>query len=253
MKLKALKTGLLIVAVLGTFVILGLSGSYQEDKPCTALNIDMKNDRQNFFLTRDDVKEIVRDEIGGPAVGIPLREIQVASIEGTLESNPYVQHAEVWKDLAGQLNIEIGLRRPTARVMNENGGGFYLDHNFEKVPLSNSFSANVLLIRGPFHEDIEPRDSIADPLLAGIKDFLDTVDDDRLFRAMISEVQIKPNGEMVLHPELGNIPVEFGDADRTEEKLDDLRKFYKEVLNKAGWNRYSGVSVKYRNQVVAIN
>lgn len=243
----------MIVAVLAAFVILGLTGSHQEDKPCAALNIEMQNDQQNFFLTRDDVKGIVRDEIGGPAVGIPLREIQVSEIENTLASNPYVQHAEVWKDLAGQLNIEIGLRRPTARVMNENGGGFYLDHNFTKVPLSNSFSANVLLIRGPFHEDMEPRDSIADPLLAGVKDFLSAVDENRLFRAMISEVQIKPNGEMVLYPELGNIPVEFGDAERTEEKLDDLKKFYREVLNKAGWDRYSGISVKYRNQVVAIN
>ncbi len=246
------KTALSVFSLAGSLVILGLTGSYQGTLSCTALNITMENDEHNYFLTRDDVISIVREVAGGPVVGLPCREISIAEMEKVLDANPYVKEAEVWKELDASLDVHVELRRPLARLIPNEGESFYLDHNMSKVPVSPAFTANVILIRGPFQENLEPRDTIFDPLISGLKEFLETVDRDPLFSAMISEVVVNPGGDLVLYPELGNIPVEFGDAGDSPQKFEDIRKFYMEILNRAGWDSYSKISVKYKDQVVAV-
>jgi cell division protein FtsQ len=43
----------------------------------------------------------------------------------------------------------------------------------------------------------------------------------------------------------------FGDAKDFEEKFEKLKTFYTEGLNKTdGWNKYSTINIKYKNQVV---
>jgi cell division protein FtsQ len=43
----------------------------------------------------------------------------------------------------------------------------------------------------------------------------------------------------------------FGEAKDFEEKFEKLKTFYTEGLNKTdGWNKYSTINIKYKNQVV---
>jgi len=42
----------------------------------------------------------------------------------------------------------------------------------------------------------------------------------------------------------------FGPMDEIEEKFKKLKLFYKEVLPKKGWNTYSSINLKYKNQIV---
>jgi cell division protein FtsQ len=43
----------------------------------------------------------------------------------------------------------------------------------------------------------------------------------------------------------------MGDLDNYETKLRNLKAFYRQVLADDNWDRYSKISVKYNNQVVA--
>jgi hypothetical protein len=69
--------------------------------------------------------------------------------------------------------------------------------------------------------------------------------------AMIDQVDITPQRSFELIPKIGNTIIVLGDATNVEEKFYKLNKFYKDVMTKAGWNKYSVVDVQYKNQIVA--
>ena len=69
--------------------------------------------------------------------------------------------------------------------------------------------------------------------------------------AMIYQIDITPQRLFEMIPKIGNQLIVFGDATDVDAKLQKLKLFYKEVVVKAGWNKYSVINVQYKNQVVA--
>jgi len=52
-------------------------------------------------------------------------------------------------------------------------------------------------------------------------------------------------------PQVGNERIEFGKPERVAQKFDKLMIFYKEILPRMGWNKYSRVNLEYEGQIVA--
>jgi cell division protein FtsQ len=51
---------------------------------------------------------------------------------------------------------------------------------------------------------------------------------------------------------VGNQRILIGNADSLQVKFTNLLTFYKEVLPRVGWDKYSMINVKYSGQVVGI-
>ena len=51
-------------------------------------------------------------------------------------------------------------------------------------------------------------------------------------------------------PRVGNHSVIIGDDSFLDDKFSKLFIFYREGLNKKGWNNYSSINLKYKDQVV---
>jgi cell division protein FtsQ len=49
---------------------------------------------------------------------------------------------------------------------------------------------------------------------------------------------------------VGNHQILLGSLDDFEKKLKHLRLFYEQVIPKMGWEKYSVINLKYRNQIV---
>lgn len=211
----------------------------------------VRNEENNHFLNRDDVVEIVEDIQGKPLEETPRGEVKIAEIEEGLRENPYVKKAEVFKELRGNVVAELELRKPLARVLYEDGSGFYLDQDYQKLDLSHKYSANVVLVRGVEWEPLMPRDSIASEEVIEMKEFLTYVEGDEFLRSQISEVVRDDNGELTLYSEVGDLVIEFGKPVRIEDKFDNMKLFFDKVLNQVGWDQYEEISLKYRGQVVA--
>jgi cell division protein FtsQ len=69
--------------------------------------------------------------------------------------------------------------------------------------------------------------------------------------AMIDQVDINAQRKFEMVPKIGNTIIVFGDGTDIAAKFYKLQLFYKEVVVKAGWNRYSEINVQYSGQVVA--
>ena len=74
---------------------------------------------------------------------------------------------------------------------------------------------------------------------------------DSVLASLIHQINVTPDKELELYPSIGNHKIVFGDAKDFEEKFEKLKTFYTEGLNKTdGWNKYSTINIKYKNQVV---
>jgi cell division protein FtsQ len=53
-----------------------------------------------------------------------------------------------------------------------------------------------------------------------------------------------------LTPTVGSQQIILGKIENYKENLEKLRLFYEKGLSKVGWNNYSVINLKYKNQVV---
>ncbi len=251
--MKKLKIQILLYSLLAIFawMIVGLGAARQDNAKVSSLRPVILNEENNHFLEMDDVTKLVRDIQERPLEECKQGEVKIHEIESSLEENPYVKRAEAYTDVGGNVVVELELRKPLARIMYEDGTGFYLDREYNKVDLSNSYSANTLLIRGLEREPLAPRDTVKSEQLNEMHDFLNFVDRSELLRSQISEIVVRPNGDMVIYPELGDVIIEFGKPEDIQKKFANMETFYRRVLTYSGWSKYKSISLKYEGQVVA--
>ena len=77
--------------------------------------------------------------------------------------------------------------------------------------------------------------------------FLDDEDD---YRALIDQIFVERDGNMMMVPKVGDHIIELGAVDNLETKFSNLLTFYRKGMPRAGWNTYSKISLKFKGQVV---
>ena len=161
-----------------------------------------------------------------------------------------VKTAQVYTDMNGSLNIHIQQRRPILRVINAFNEGFYLDENGLKMPLSANYTAHVPIANGYIFEHGKGRDTAQTEVLRQLFKIATYVDKDTFWNAQIEQIFVTSESEFTLIPNVGDQTINFGDATDTEDKFTRLKLFYKEAINRVGWETYSIITVKFKNQIV---
>jgi cell division protein FtsQ len=95
---------------------------------------------------------------------------------------------------------------------------------------------------------LSPADS---NLLREVKIISGAIQKDSFLMAMIEQVDITAQYNFEMIPKIGNQVIVFGNATDAEEKFSKLQLFYKQVMVKAGWGRYSEINVQFKNQLLA--
>ena len=73
---------------------------------------------------------------------------------------------------------------------------------------------------------------------------------DTFWKNQIVQLNVLADGSVEIVPRVGDHIAYLGQPVDIDQKLDRLRKFYRYGLNKAGWNKYSRISVEFGNQIV---
>ena len=74
--------------------------------------------------------------------------------------------------------------------------------------------------------------------------------DDDFWNSQIEQIYVHPNGEVDLIPRVGNHRIALGSLADFGSKLDKLKLFYEKAIPKVGWEKYSVINLKYKNQIV---
>lgn len=205
-----------------------------------------------YFIDKDEVDHILGVTNNG-LVGLKLENINIHALENKLKANPFIEFAKVYNDMDGVITVEISQRQPILRVMNRFDQDFYIDQHGLKIPLSDNFTAKVLVANGFVDELFTNRvDSLHTDIAQQLFRTADFIRKDSLWSAQIVQIYVNQDHELELIPRVGNHRILLGNSDSLKVKFDNLLAFYKQALPQVGQDTYKTINLKYTNQVVGI-
>jgi len=251
-----------IIGLSGLLASLAFATGKEKNVVAENLYVSVNNTEVNTFIDEEDVKEFFKDR-NDSILNTSLKNIDVNGLEKALNSHPAVENADIAVDVNGDVTIDVTQRTPLVRVMNMDGESYYIDNKSKLMPLSDKYTARVLIATGYIIEPFASRYQFLVNDIAKHEVFskVSVLDDiysisafiakDSVLASLIHQINVTPDKELELYPSIGNHKIIFGEAKDFQEKFDKLKLFYTEGLNKTdGWNKYSTINIKYKNQVV---
>jgi len=202
------------------------------------------------FIERNEVDRILMANAGA-MVGRDLNEINIHKLENALKANPFIEFAKVYADMTGIIHVQIIQREPVIRVVNMANLHFYIDANGYKIPLSDNYTAKVLVASGFIEEDFNGRVDTLKTKMA--KDLYRTalyIKGDTLLDNQIEQLFVDLKGDVEMVPRVGSHKIILGSTDSLQTKFRNLLVFYKKAIPKVGWDTYKTINLKYNNQIV---
>jgi cell division protein FtsQ len=202
------------------------------------------------FVDEKDILNTIKNVCNTHPVGKSMGSFNLRKIERELEKSKWIKNAELFFDNNDVLMVKVQEREPVARIFTNSGASFYIDTALMMLPISDKFSARLPVFTG-FSSDKIVLSSIDSNLLQQIKTISTAIQKNSFLMAMIEQVDITPQHNFEMVPKIGNQVIVFGNATDVEEKFSKLQLFYKQVMIKTGWSRYSEINVQFKNQLVA--
>ena len=240
---------LFLILLFGVTIVFTLAFSSKEvrDVKCTRIEI-MYDDQSSISLGKEEIIHIIRSSPDS-ILGADIRNINAEIIENRLKENKTIKNAEVFKNVTGAgnnyegiLGVRVKFREPVFRVMSDNDS-YYVDITGSQIPVSVNYSTNVPVATGKIDTGFAGKELL---------EFVNYINSDPFHKALIKQIHVQNEEEILLTPLVGNHLIELGGLDDYDEKMEHLKVFYQNVLVKNHWNTYKRISLKYHNQVIGI-
>ena len=122
----------------------------QDHKKVSELNILIHDEGNNYFLNKEEVHKLITADESDFIIGNGYDDINLKAIENRVRSNQYVSSTQAFKDLTGNLTIEISLCKPIARIIRMDKTDSYICESGKVITTSDKYTPRVLLISGDF-------------------------------------------------------------------------------------------------------
>jgi cell division protein FtsQ len=203
-----------------------------------------------FFIEQAEIDEILKSK-NGLLIGRRLSGIDIQYLENKLKANPFIEYAKVYIDMNGVIHADVKQRVPVLRILNLSGQDFYVDQNGYKIPLSDHFTARVLVANGIILEDFSGKvDTLKTKLSKDLFLTAKFIAQDSLWNDQIVQMFVNEKNDIELVPRVGNQKIILGNADNLKDKFRNLLLFYKKAIPQAGWDTYSSINLKFKGQIV---
>tara|TARA_B110000977_G_scaffold162635_1_gene208216 strand:- start:2513 stop:3241 length:729 start_codon:yes stop_codon:yes gene_type:complete len=229
-----------LLAMVSMLVLLVFTSKKTRSKIiCESIEVEVDTRGDLFFLTEEMIVDLVAENQDS-LVGSSFEDINIFLLEENVNMHPNIDKAELYLSLNGKLCINVKQRKPIARVFEENQS-YYLDDQIDPIPLSDRYTARVLHV----YWDEKTISRSVD--LSAILKYLS---EDKFLKAQITAIEFDENDEVIMYPRIGDHKIVLGSALNLTKKLEKLKVFYRQGLEKVGWDRYSHINLKFENQVV---
>ena len=235
--------GSLILISLISFRALRLS-----ERKVSGIEIEIMNNQDFYLIDQFEIQALL-DKEQSVVLGTNFDQVDIKLLERQVEENPFVAEIDVFMSVTGILGAKVFQTQPIGRLMSSSGPDQYIDVTGKLLPMNTDYTARVPLIS--FAEYPQWESNLGENDLGKqLMDFLIFINKDELWKAQIAQLAVSEENELTLLPQMTKQLILFGPADEIEEKFKKLKLFYKEVLPKKGWNTYSSINLKYKNQIV---
>jgi cell division protein FtsQ len=249
------KVSLIVAAFI---VSLGFASHRQSVMPCSGVLINVYDSTGTGFIDRNDIHQIIQNKFGR-LEGKPVASINISLLEKIINNNPFVREAEVFSTVDGKVNIVVKQRLPVLRVINNNNESFYVDGDGVFMPPSEKFTARVPVANGYIYDRQNENyvrffsnadSSTVKTTVEKLFNIIQYTSKNKFWNDEIEQLYVNANGDIELVPRVGDHTIVVGNDEDLDEKFTKLLAFYKETLDEGGWNHYSVINLKYKDQVV---
>lgn len=230
--------GILLVSLV--VFLYGFSNLKNRTQKVADISIEFEQG-DNLFMDYQMVNKLLIQN-GGTVKNLTKSVIDLHNLEAKIQSHPMVESASVFLTVDGFLITKIRQRTPIARVV-VNNESYYIDRQAKSMPLSENFSARVLLISGYVKEQNN----------AEIQQLVTGILEDEFLKEQIIGVEIKPKNEYVLDTRVGDQKIILGKIENLDQKFKNLESFYIKTMADSTIYKYDSINLKYNKQVVATN
>jgi cell division protein FtsQ len=236
--------------------VIGFAEKQQSERVCRNVNINIEEEFDNYFIDQKDVMDLMTLNNREPLIGRSFEVLRLKQLESRVKQNKLVENAEVYKDIYGNLNVDVKQRRPIARLLTKVNGSWYISDNGKVFPTSDKFTARVPIIDGDYAFKLINVDFETDSLNRSLFTLLKLVDKDEFLKALIAEIHIdiesiKDTTPLVtIYPQIGEQTIAYGGFDNPESKLKKIKVAYKDIMPLKGWDTYKSISVAYKDQII---
>lgn len=234
-----LKMSILLAAAAYLIFALILFSNSNEDIVCTDLDIVVSDEDITGFINENEIRELLVANNMFPE-GKAIKDISLAELEATLKSSPYIDNVRCYQAADGHIAIHVIPRIPVLHVINLQGEDFYIDNKGGVMPRAHH-KMNLPIMTG--HVNKKTAGGLYAP-------FGNSLAKDTFWNNQIQEIHVTNTGELELTPRVGNHTILLGDTSLLADKMERMRIFYTEGLDKAGWNKYKTINLKFSNQVI---
>lgn len=218
---------------------------------CKDIAITIRGVGESFYVDKNDISAALKKEAGGDLVQQQLKSINLAKLEQVLEKNPWIKDAEIYFDSRNVLHVLVTERQPVARVFTTAGNSFYIDTGALRMPLLDEVSIRVPVVTNfPAAKRLNKKDSV---LLNDVKLLAQFVTKDEFWNAQVAQIDIIDRKYFEIIPTIGSHIIHFGTAENLEDKFHRLLVFYRQVLSKTGFDKYSALDAQYDGQIIGVH
>lgn len=211
----------------------------RQDYVCHDLEIVVKDSLDKHFVTEEDVVYQLR-KAGLNPIDRPMNDVNTDRIESELLKNEMIAGVEAYKTPSGIIKLEVYQKMPILRVIGIRGN-YYVDNEGSTMPVSRRYVADVPVASGSVEKELAVTDLYKFALFLQKNEF---------WNNQIEQIYVHSDNEIELIPRVGKLRIVLGTFHNFEEKLNNLQLFYEQAIPKVGWEKYSIINLKYKNQIV---
>lgn len=232
----------IIVATLLFCYIVFVSLFFRENRQkdlCRDLQVVVVDSLDKHFVSENDLVYILK-KAGLNPIKKPMDEVNTDRIENELLKNEMIARVEAYKTPSGMIKLEVEQKIPILRVITPRGN-YYVDNLGSTMPVSRRYVAHVPVVSGYVEKELAVTD---------LYKFALFLQENEFWNDQIEQIYVYPDNDIELIPRVGNHRIMLGTLDEFEEKLANLKLFYEQAIPKVGWEKYSMINLKYKNQIV---
>ena len=242
---------LTLIAGISALLFFSIMRKSNAEVKTLVVEIEKINDGEQL-ISEKEIKQILQLAAGKTITKANIKTLNLRKLEAKLNKDKRIQRADLYFDSKNRLHAHIIQKKPIIRVIEEEGGEYYLDENGKQVPVTRGSAVRVPLVTG-IRDTFSLANSKSDrpSKLKQVFDIMKYVAKDPFLTALIEQAHVEHDsiGDIVLIPKLGREKLIFGDASDIEAKFDNLKIFYRDGMPKLGWSRYKSLNLKYSQQV----
>ncbi|TAH28569.1 MAG: hypothetical protein EAZ06_09690 [Cytophagales bacterium] len=236
--------------VLIIFSLMAFVHKRQQNKICQKVNVSIDNEYNNYFIENEDVQNLMTRNEKENLINNIHEFINLKELEKRIKSHGFVEKVVVSKDLKGQISVDVIQYQPLVRLAISGQADVYVSSTGKILPMSNRFTARCMVLSGAYNSLLAQKDWKKDSLRSHYFNFVQRITNDDFLSPLLPQADINWKGEIFIYPQVGKQVIDFGNPTELDIKFAKIQLLYKKIIPTKGWNKYSFVSVKYKDQII---